>query len=537
MKNNNTTEIACKGLPHVKGTNPAFLYKSRMKTKPAKIKTVIAGALALSAATAVHAQYTPPPPSTPFPGFMNDWMRQQNPYLAVLDIGGTERFRFEEHDGYAIAGQPGSLDFRDHGGHQNNDYFLSRLRVHLGYTQAWWSFYAEGQSSLSAMDDRWAYFASPAPAGTKIRQDHGPEQDEWNLHQAYITVGNHKEFPVSVKVGRQELSYGDERLIGAFGWNNIGRAFDAVKLHFQNEYVGLDLFSGHPVVPMSGRFDAHNDDDWLSGIYATTTKIPKTILETYFIARNEGTNAISQIESPQFPQPSAQDIYTVGGRIKSKPGELWGFDYTIEGAYQFGDFRDSRLKVSGNSPRLDQDAFMFCAIAGYTFADTWATPRISFEYNYASGDSNPTNNSHGTFVNLFPTNHKFFGSMDFFSLQNIQDVGGALTLKPLPNVSLALEGYAFWLANTHDNSYNVGGAPRGGITTTAGTGYGINPGYDSYVGSLVTVIGGWSVTKYALLEGGYSHFFHGNYIQQSLSSPAVGSRDADFVYAQMTLSF
>ena len=49
--------------------------------------------------------------------------------LVPLDIGGNERFRFEEHDGYAIAGQPGSLDFRDHGGFQNNTYFLSRLRI------------------------------------------------------------------------------------------------------------------------------------------------------------------------------------------------------------------------------------------------------------------------------------------------------------------------------------------------------------------------------------------------------------------------
>jgi len=46
-------------------------------------------------------------------------------------------------------------------------------------------------------------------------------------------IGNHKEFPVSLKVGRQELSYGEERLVGAFAWNNIGRVFDAVKVRWQ----------------------------------------------------------------------------------------------------------------------------------------------------------------------------------------------------------------------------------------------------------------------------------------------------------------
>lgn len=523
----------------IKVKPPALVRNSRMKSIQcsSSLSTVIAGALVFTAAATASAQYSPPPSPTPFAGFLNDWLRQENPYLAALDIGGNERIRFEEHDGYAIAGEPGSADFRDHGAKVNNSYFLSRLRVHAGYMQEWWSAYIEGQSSLSAMDDRWAYFASPTPAGTINREDHGPEQDEWNLHQAYLTVGNHKEFPFSLKVGRMELSYGDERLIGAFGWNNIGRSFDAIKLRFQDEWVGVDLFSGHPVIPMDGRFDVDNGHDYLSGIYAQTLKIPRTILEGYFLARNADTNAISEVQSPQFPQPGAQDIYTVGGRLKSKPGELWSFDYTVEGAYQFGDFRDPRLKISGNSPRLDQDAFMFCAVAGYTFADTWATPRVGFEYDYGSGDNNPKDGTHGTFVNLFPTNHKFFGSMDLFSLQNIQDVGGALTLKPLPAVTLAFEGYAFWLANTHDNFYTVAGAPRGGIASTPGTGYGINSGYDSYVGSLATVIGGWSITKYALLEGGYSHFFRGGYIEQSLSSPAVGSRDADFVYAQMTLTF
>jgi len=37
------------------------------------------------------------------------------------------------------------------------------------------------------------------------------------------------------------------------------------------------------------------------------------------------------------------------------------------------------------------------------------------------------------------------------------------------------------------------------------------------------------------LEAGYGHFFTGKYIQQSLSSPAFGSRDADWFYVQLNL--
>jgi len=63
------------------------------------------------------------------------------------------------------------------------------------------------------------------------------------LEQQYVVVSDpevkakpkmpadwYQAYQASLKIGRQELIYGDERLIGAFGWNNIGRVFDAAKL-------------------------------------------------------------------------------------------------------------------------------------------------------------------------------------------------------------------------------------------------------------------------------------------------------------------
>jgi hypothetical protein len=321
------------------------------------------------------------------------------------------------------------------------------------------------------------------------------------------------------------LIYGDERLIGAFGWNNIGRAFDAAKLRWQNAWCNVDFFSGMPVVPRDGQFDLPNSYDWLSGVYGTSTKIPKAILEGYFLARNASREAINDYSDPDFPQPTARDIYTVGGRLKSKPGELYNFDYTLEGAYQFGDFAATQT-----SQRLTQDAFMVTALAGYTFAEAWATPRLGVEFDYSSGDDNAADGTHGTFDNLFPTNHKFYGSMDLFSLQNIQDLGVSLTLKPTSRLSVAFIGNAFWLADTHDYLYNVAGAPR----TTGG--YGIHPGYNPFVGTDFTAVAGYALTRYAQVEAGYGHFFAGDYIAQSQAGNG-GSRDADWVYAQTSIKF
>jgi hypothetical protein len=508
-----------------------------MKNKKQKLtKGIITGAMALSATTAVHAQYAPPPPPIPFAGFINEAMRRENPYLAVWDIGGALRVRYEAKEGYAVAGKTGSLDFRARGADVSNDYELGRLRFHVGYMDKWWGVYVEPRSSVALNDQRNAYFASPVPPQTANRKGAGPESDTIDLHQAYITLGTHKEFPVSLKIGRQELSYGEERLVGAFAWNNIGRVFDAAKLRWQNEWFGADFFGSRVVIPEDEQFNVSNDYDFFSGVYATSMVIPKNILEGYFLARNATQKAISAEAAPQAGQPSARDIYTVGGRLKSKPGEFGGWDYTLEGAYQFGDFRDRRLGAT--SKRLNQDAFMFVAQGGYTFTDIWGTPRLGLEYSFGSGDDNPNDGTHGTFENLFPTNHKFYGYMDMISLQNIHDVRAIFQLKPHPRVSLAVEGHGFWLANTHDNFYNVGGAPRGGVAATpTGNGYGVNPTYSSFVGSELDVIAGWAVTKYAQLEMGYGHFFTGKYIDQSLHSAAFGSKDANFFYAQLNVAF
>jgi hypothetical protein len=501
------------------------------------ITTLTAGTIVLAALNQVYGQYAPPPPPAPFAGFLNEYLRKNDPYMNQWDFGGSARARYEVKEGFAVQGVAGSMDFRDLGGNQGNEYFLEKIRYHAGYTDKWWGAYVEGESSLAQSDERFAYANTPAVAGTIKTKGDGPESDSIELHQAYVTIGNHKEFPLSLKIGRQEMIYGDERLIGGFAWNNIGRTFDAVKLRWQNEWFGADFFTSRPVIPEDGRFDVSNDYDWFSGIYATSGKIPKNTLDLYFLSRNSSQSAIAAEPRPQFPQPSARDIYTVGGRLKSLPGQIGNWDYTVEGAYQFGDYRDRRLGVT--SPLLTQNAFMAVVQGGYTFAKAWATPRLAAEYSYSSGDSNAHDGTHGTFDTLFPTTHKFEGYMNFICLENIQDLRGIFQLKPHPRVSLAIEGHGFWLADTHDNFYNAAGAPRGGVTATAGStaGYGINPNYSSFVGTELDVIAGYAVTRFAQLEAGYGHFFVGDYIKQSLSNPVLGSKDANYVYLQAIVNF
>src|SRR5258708_37196921 len=94
------------------------------------LKTLSAGALVLAAIEHAHAQYTPPPPPTPFQGFINEFFRAQDPYMNQWDFGGNFRARYENKQGFGIPGIAGSVDFRAHGAKVDNDYYLTRTRLH-----------------------------------------------------------------------------------------------------------------------------------------------------------------------------------------------------------------------------------------------------------------------------------------------------------------------------------------------------------------------------------------------------------------------
>ena len=157
------------------------------------LSKLLAGALVLAAVNSVYGQYTPPAPQ-PFAGFVNEWLRKDNPYMNSWDIGGSVRLRYEMKDGGGFTASGSGTDFRRNlapGTDNINSYFLDKVRARIGYTDKWWSAMVEGRSSGTTGDDR-----NPNAESDGVVE----------LHQAYVTLGNHKEFPLSLKIGRQEMS-------------------------------------------------------------------------------------------------------------------------------------------------------------------------------------------------------------------------------------------------------------------------------------------------------------------------------------------
>ena len=445
-------------------------------------------------------------------GLLNDWLPEQVPGATPFDLGGQVRFRFESKDYMAVAGTPGAVDFRAASSDPHNSYFLLREKIHLGYTASpWLRVFVEGRDSSSTGDDR----------------NPNPDSDSLDLHQAFVSLGDPAQFPVTLKVGRQELSYGDERLIGPSDWLNIPRTFDALKARFENEQFWVDAFTSRPVLANDDRFNVSNDYEYFSGIYGSTKAlVPKNETQLYFLARNvEKQSPAATTGSPQAGGASPRDIYTVGARVKSLPGSMAGWDYQAEAAGQFG-----RFKFAPAAKSLSQQAYALSVLAGYTWENTASHPRLGLEYNFASGDSNPADGRHGTFDNLYPTNHRLYGFMDFVSWQNINDLRLTASCKPVTGVTLTADLHGFWLADTRDFFYDVKGAAR----TTGG--YGINPAANNYLGSELDLTASYAFRNWGVAQAGYGHFFAENFIQQSLSVTG-GRHDADWLYLQMTLNF
>ena len=494
-------------------------------------------ALAGSVIPALRAQYTPPPPARPFPGFINEKLRASDVYLSAWDIGVNVRYRYESKDdaGFNKAGSNWDFSKRIQDDN-NNHYSLTRIMPRVGYTARMWNFLVEGRSSYSLADERFVATA----AGQGLAERDGP----LDVHQAYLFFGNHKEFPLSVKLGRQELVYGDQRLVGHFRWNNNARTFDALKVRWQNALFGVDVFTGGLVYNDHKNLNKSNSQDHFSGAYFNFPTLAKNeIVEAYLFARNVERGIVTDnwtgVAAP-FRFPGAQDLYTAGLRIRSKPLAYGAWDYGVEAMHQFGNrtavFPATTVAAALAAPRLKQDAYALVLQGGYTWTEHPWQPRLGLLYSYASGDKSSADGTSQTFQNLFATTHLHYGYMDLNSLQNLNDLRLVFSAKPRANISLAAEMHFQRLDQTTDFWYNVAGVPRNftGAAVGSGGGFRINPAYGKSLGTEIDLIAGWTFRPYAQIEAGVARYYRGDYIKQSLA--AVGSKNANYVYLQLTVN-
>lgn len=445
-----------------------------------KLQPLLAAALVLPA---LAGPKTPVPPPAPPPA--------ENPLSfadgkLVLDFQERVRFEYRENN----------FDFNDGVDSLTDDsWFLQRVRIGAKFSPTpWLTFYAQGQDTRELDSDRPNTIGSLGAEG----------DDTFDLRQGYIRLGDPK--GLSFTVGRQLLAYGDERLVGSLEWANQTRSFDAAKLRYETPEWSIDAFASSVVKFTDEEF---NKSDWLdsdstrdqvfSGLYFSTTQLGPQTTDLYLLHLHEAGAGDT-------------NFFTVGTRMKADVKKTGGFDYELELALQNGEVKGKDLQ-----------AFAGHAGAGYVWAAHAWKPRVFVEYNYATGDDDAKDGETGTFQNLFPTNHKFYGYMDAFSWQNIHNPSLSVSFAPVKDVTVRLDGHLFWLAETGDAWYRANGTAQ--VRP-------IDAKADSFAGSEVDLTVTYKPEKWLTLQAGYSHFFAGDYLKASGAAD-----DADFAYASVQIDF
>lgn len=244
---------------------------------------------------------------------------------------------------------------------------------------------------------------------------------------------------LSARLGRQQLGFGSGRLVSIRDATNIQRSFDAAKVSFAAKFgLRIDAFVGGPVAPMPGAFDDQVRGEMFSGIYATSPILSggHLNLDVYFLNRERDSATYSQTTARERRR-------TIGSRVWGRSG---GWDYDLEGAYQFGSFGTGDLRAWGVASDI-----------GYTF-EAPLRPRLGLKANIASGDHDPRDRVLQTFDALYPA-IDYFSTAAIYAPTNGVDVQPSLRLNWMPNFWTQLGVDVFRRLRDTDAFYNAVGLP------------------------------------------------------------------------------
>ena len=382
---------------------------------------------------------------------------------AYLSLGGEGRWRYERYHNYQW--DPDSPD--------DDGYLLQRYLLyadlHLG---AWFRAFAQLQSSL----EEWR---ADGPRPT--------DEDSLDLHQLFGDVRlplDRNDDTLSLRLGRQEMLYGSQRLVSVRESPNIRRSFDAIRAITRVDAWRVDGFFGRPVPEHRGVFDDwHAEDSILFwGAYATGPLLEGASLDLYYLGlRNPDA---------EFAQGSGDETrHSLGARLF---GERGGWDYNFEGVIQLGTFGGDAIR-----------AWTLAADTGFTFAAAPLAPRVGLRADAISGDGDPEDGRLGTFNPLFPRG-AYFSEAALVWPANLIDVDPSIEVQLSPTLRITADYDFFWRYSSDDALYTSGGSvarpPDGGAR---------------FIGHQPSVALAWQVERHTTLNLAYTHFFAGGFIRES----------------------
>ncbi|KQM13410.1 hypothetical protein ASE49_13180 [Novosphingobium sp. Leaf2] len=331
-----------------------------------------------------------------------------------------------------------------------------------------------------------AYAVGVAPAAGPV------DQTGVDLLQGFVDVrigaadtGSTTSAGATLRVGRQMLSLGSERLVGTRYGPNVPLAFDGVRALLSLRGAAITVLAVHPVQSGTRSFDnTRSRTRSLRGAYMTVPAIGAgSGLDLYYLDYRNTAATFGGLTGREVRR-------SVGARVF---GHAANWHWNVEGIVQFGRFAGQRI-----------GAWTLGTEIGRAFPKAPLAPDAVLRINVVSGDTRPGDGRLGTFNALFPKG-KYFGELSPVGPTNIINVNPRVAMALSPKVSASLAGMAYWRYARSDGVYDIpGNLIRAPGTATA-----------RFIGKEAEATLAWQTMPELELSTSFSVFAPGGFIRQT----------------------
>jgi len=399
---------------------------------------------------------------------------------AWLSLGGEARLKYERYSEPVFDQRPADGD----------GFLLQRYRAHADL-RATPSFRVFGELQSSLED-----FRNGGPRPT--------DRDDLDLHQAFfdMRVPWRNNGSLTLRAGRQELSYGSQRLISVREGPNNRRAFDAVRLLTIWGEWRADAWVGQPVETDRGFFDNQRVRDmtfWGGYITGPIRAVPGLSADFYYLGLSR--------DDAEFARGTAdEERHSLGARLFGKRGAL---DWNFEFIGQFGTFGDADIL-----------AWTAASETGWTLDNASLQPRFFLRADIVSGDRGRS--KLGTLNPLFPKG-AYFNEASLIGPLNLMDLQPSVELKLSEALTFSTSCDFVWRESVDDGVYDVAGELQ------------VPPGANRsrYVGAFPTASLTWKAARHLELQLGYVAYLFGDFVKETLR----GQRNGHYVSAVAMFKF
>jgi hypothetical protein len=411
------------------------------------------------------------------------------PRSKKIELGGMVRVRAEM---LRRTPQP-----PDKEGRHTNEYVLGRTRLHAK------AHIADNLKAMVEIQDArvWGEEDSTAADGDGV-----------DLSQGYVDF---LQFwgDTDARLGRQKVAISDQRFIGHLEWANAGRRFDGLTVEHRAENSHYTGFA-YRLADGFADGDISDDDADLIGLWSF---FPGLVdlgqLEVFALWLNDTRDRPGEPVVGKPPSEGHTKYGTYGVRFHGDDEDS-GLDWDFQGAMQNGD-------LGGD----DLSAWAVRGELGMTFPDMDYKPRFGFEWNYATGDEDPTDGDADTFQTLFPTNHGYYGIHDLAAWSNLNAWSVNAGMKLADDVTFKAAYWRFKLAEEEGGWHVASGKIlRPGVRDAGRS-----------LGHELDMVITWKQSDRVTWQLGWAHFWAGAFARQT--EPDGSSSDSDFLYLQTLVTF